>query len=300
MTTAANTCWVEFPHLGDLNGITAGHQFTKDLTMPCHQTNRNVTTDIWFMSVVLATDLINCNMTHIDTVRSNRKEIPLEMKDMRNRKQGSSAFLFTNNINLVSYCRDTSRTKKKVVYLMSTMHNCPTIMEDGKPEIMHFYNKIKGGVSTFDQMCPYYTVSHKMNNWPMCVFYGMINGSVKFNSWITHSENQLRAGGSTMPRCKYMQQSAVALIKPWAEKRFVNTPKMSHNLKEVKSTVCDIPLLTTAAPPGHIVMKDSRAPMICCSHGLRNKDRKTRHKCASCGSQICLCHIYPYCSDCQQ
>ena len=219
--------------------------------------------------------------------------------DTRNRRQGSSAFLYTNNITFVSYCKDTSRTKKKLVYLMSTMHTRPTIMENGKPEIMSFYNETRGGVYTFDQMCSYYAVGRKTKRWPKCVFYGMINGGV-INSWIIYSENQLRTGGSTMPRRKYMQQLAVALIKPWAEKRLVNTPKMSRNLKKVISTVCDIPLPATAAPPGRIVMNDSRAPMIRCSHCPRNEDRKTRHRCAGCGSPVCLRHFYPYCGDCQQ
>lgn len=79
------------------NGITLGHQFAKDLTTPYHHTNRNVTTDNWFTSVPLATDLlINCGMTHVGTVRVIKKEIPLEMKDTTTRRPGSSAFLYTN------------------------------------------------------------------------------------------------------------------------------------------------------------------------------------------------------------
>ncbi|KAK4322816.1 hypothetical protein Pmani_006481 [Petrolisthes manimaculis] len=70
------------------------------------------------------------------------------MMDTRNWRQGSSAFLYTNKITFVSYCKDTSKTKKKLMYLMSTMHTRPTIMENGKLEIMSFYNETKGGVDT--------------------------------------------------------------------------------------------------------------------------------------------------------
>ncbi|XP_066965959.1 piggyBac transposable element-derived protein 4-like [Macrobrachium rosenbergii] len=70
-------------------GVALGHQLAKDLTTPSHHTNRNVTTDIWFTSVPLATDLLmNCSMTHVGTVRVNKTEIPWEMKDTTNQRPG--------------------------------------------------------------------------------------------------------------------------------------------------------------------------------------------------------------------
>ena len=139
------------------------------------------------------------------------------------------------------------------------MHTHPTIIENGKRKIMSFYNETKGGVDTFKQMCSYYAVGCKTKRWPIYVFYGMINGSV-INSWITHSKNQLRIDDSTVPWHKSMQKLAVVLIRPWAEKKLVNASKMSHNLKQVISTVCSIPLLATTAPPGYIMINDSRVP----------------------------------------
>ncbi|KAG0729191.1 PiggyBac transposable element-derived protein 4 [Chionoecetes opilio] len=120
-----------------------GHTFTRDLTRPYHHTNRNVTVDNWFTSVPLIQDLLhNCGMTLVGTVKGNKKEIPIMMKEKSNRVPGTSAFLFTNDITLVSYIPDTA-TAKKTVLLMSSMHTQPSITGTGKPEMIDFYNKTK-------------------------------------------------------------------------------------------------------------------------------------------------------------
>ncbi|KAG0722934.1 Acid ceramidase [Chionoecetes opilio] len=148
-------------------GENLGHTFTRDLTRPYHHTNRNVTVDNWFTSVPLIQDLLhNCGMTLVGTVKGNKKEIPIMMKEKSNRVPGTSAFLFTNDISLVSYVPDTA-TAKKTVLLMSSMHTQPSITGTGKPEMIDFYNKTKGGVDTFDQMCAQYSCSRKTKRWPL-------------------------------------------------------------------------------------------------------------------------------------
>lgn len=90
------------------DGQNLGHSFTEDLTQRFHNTNRNVTTDIWFSSVPLIQDLLhNCGMTLTGTVQVNKLEIPGEMKDKTTRTPGSSAFLFTKDMILVSYVPET-------------------------------------------------------------------------------------------------------------------------------------------------------------------------------------------------
>lgn len=164
------------PYLGKfesrpVQGINLGHYYTKELTRPYHQTHRNMTTDNWFTSVPLVADLLGCGMTLVGTVRGNKKEIPLQMKDISNRKLGSSAFLFTKEMTLVSYIPTTSKTKKKLVLLLSSQHTQPALGSTGKPEMVKFYNHTKGGVDTFDQMCAHYTCGRKTKRWPLCVLW---------------------------------------------------------------------------------------------------------------------------------
>ncbi|CAE1281229.1 unnamed protein product [Acanthosepion pharaonis] len=149
-----------------------GHSFTKDLTQHYHNTNRNVTTDNWFTSVPLIKDMLyNCGMTLIGTVRGNKSEIPEEMKDKTTWAPGSSAFLFTKVMTLVSYVPNTP-SSKKIDLLMSSMHGDKSLASSGKPTII---NRMKGGVDIFDQMCGQYSCGRKTKRWPLCVFYGMLN-----------------------------------------------------------------------------------------------------------------------------
>ncbi|XP_068201560.1 piggyBac transposable element-derived protein 4-like [Palaemon carinicauda] len=278
-------------------GINVGHKITKDLTEPYHNRNRNVTTDNWFSSVPLVTDLLhNCGMILVGTVKANKKEIPQEMKETRTRMVGSSAFSSVNDMTLVSYCKDTSRTKKKLVYLLSSMHTQPTIMPNGKPEIICFYNETKGGVDAFDQMCAIYSVSRKTSRWPMSIFYGMINSCV-INSWIIYKENQQTIGSKPIERRFYMQNMAEALIKAWAGKKMFNT-RIPRTIKTVINTVCNIPLPVRDDQASLTVMAESRAPTVRCSLCDRAKDRKTRHRCQGCTRPVCPQHIYTWCVDC--
>ena len=106
----------------------------------------------------LVTDLFeNCGMTLVGTIRANKKEVPAEMRDVSSREQGSSAFLFSDNLTLVSYVATSSKKKKKNVLLLSSMHSLPSLENSGKPEIIEFYNSTKGGVDALDQMCAIYS-----------------------------------------------------------------------------------------------------------------------------------------------
>jgi len=63
------------------NEVNLGRYYTRELTRPYHGRNRNVTTDSWFTSVPIISDLLtNCGVTLVGTVRARKKEIPPEMK----------------------------------------------------------------------------------------------------------------------------------------------------------------------------------------------------------------------------
>lgn len=277
--------------------LNLGHYFTKELTRPFHQTNRNVTTDNWFTSVPLVIDLLdNCGMTLVGTVRGNKKEIPKMMIEKDSRKFWSSAFLFTKEITLVSHVPRMPKNKKKMVLLMSSMHTRPTLGDTGKPEIIEFYNATKGGVDTFDQMCAQYSCGRKTKRWPLCMFYGMLNACC-INSWIIHSENLVRTGGKVMIRRKYMQELALALITPWAQNR-LSSPYLPRTLRDLICTICNLPSPGTAAGTPGTTVADSQGPLVRCVECPRRSDKKTRHKCNGCRRPLCPRHFYPVCSNC--
>ncbi|KAK3882814.1 hypothetical protein Pcinc_012836 [Petrolisthes cinctipes] len=110
---------------------------------------RNVTTDNWLTSVLLVSDMYeNCGMTPVGTMKTYKKEVPAKMREKDTRVLGSSAFLFTKELTLVSFVPATS--KKKIVLMLSLMHTTPTLGKSGKPEMIEFYNSTKGGVDAYD------------------------------------------------------------------------------------------------------------------------------------------------------
>lgn len=87
-------------------------------------------------------------LTLVGTIRSNKREIPEQMKNTRSRAVGTSMFCYDGLLTLVSYKPKPS----KIVYLLSSCDG--TINQTTrKPETIMYYNQTKGGVDTFDQMC---------------------------------------------------------------------------------------------------------------------------------------------------
>ena len=278
------------------DGQNLGHSFTKDLTQRYHNTHRNVTTDNWFTSVPLIQDLLhNCGMTLIGTVRGNKPEVPDEMKERTTRTPGSSAFLFTKDMTLVSYVPNTS-SKKKVVLLMSSMHGDKSLGPSGKPTIIEDYNRTKGGVDTFDQMAAQYSCSRKTKRWPLCVFYGMLNAAV-INSWIIHKENTYNTHGRWVQRKQYMQELATGLVKTWAVHRLAN-----HTLpRKLREHICEVFEMPSDPGPSHVqhnVVADMREPITRCVICPSKADKKTRFRCVACQRAVCNKHYYSVCGSC--
>ena len=81
-------------------------------------------------------------MTLVGTVKAIMREIPNGVKENKNRAPGSKAFLVNNDMTSVSYLPNTATTKKNV-FLLSSMHSQPTVVENCKREIIQFCMKPK-------------------------------------------------------------------------------------------------------------------------------------------------------------
>jgi hypothetical protein len=127
---------------------------------PVSGSGRNVTVDSWFTSIPLAMKLVkDHNLTLLGTIRKNKREIPPELVQTKNKAPHSSMFCFQQEMTMVSYVPK----KGKVVLLISTMHQDDkideTTQQQRKPEIITTYTLTKGGVNTVDQLCATYDVS---------------------------------------------------------------------------------------------------------------------------------------------
>ncbi|KAG7176614.1 putative PiggyBac transposable element-derived protein 4-like 24 [Homarus americanus] len=115
------------------------------------------------------------------------------------------------------------------------MHSQPTIDTNGKPKIINYYNKTKGAVDMFDKMCSMYSCSCKTRT---CLFHGIVNAAT-INSWIIYSKNREGQQVKRQERCLFMQDLALQLVTPWAQKR-LNTPSLKRNTKQVIANLLQV------------------------------------------------------------
>lgn len=211
------------------------------LVMPIAQSGRNVTTDRYYTSVDLAEKLYNeYKLTLVGTMQLNRKHIPTELKDVRERPVYSSMFAFTDSrtnqapVTLVSY-----KVKDKPVrnlIMLSTQHEDDSVSDDDKhkPDIVTFYNSSKGGVDSVDQMARNYTVKRGTKRWPMTVFYTLLD-IVCINAYTLYIENFSNWKlGNNNRRLQFLRMLALELIKPQINVRAQDITGLN------KTTLCAI------------------------------------------------------------
>ena len=73
--------------------------------------------------------------------------------------------------------------RSKFVLLLSSLHHNSNIVESGKPEIVEFYNKTKGGVDALDQKVRHCTTCGKTYRWSLAVFYKILDIST-YNAYV--------------------------------------------------------------------------------------------------------------------
>lgn len=105
------------------------------LTKPLFGSNRNITCDNWFTSIELIEYLKKKGLTCVFTMKINKRESPKEFLPSKHRDIGSTLYDFAGQNTLLS----NVPKKNKAVILLSSMHHT------GKPEIIEFHNKTKGG-----------------------------------------------------------------------------------------------------------------------------------------------------------
>nr|CAI5857770.1 unnamed protein product [Callosobruchus analis] len=244
--------------------------------------------DNWFTSVSLPEQLLEppYKLTLVGTMRHNKREVPAEMINLKNRELGDSIFYYDRTKTLVSI-----KTKRnKSVIILSTMHEGSAICPDtGKPEINIFYNKTKGGVDAFDQMCGSRCCSRKTRRWPLCILYGMLNMAC-INSWIIFNHNSQRMGKKIISRKKFMIQLHEQLTRPWLERR-IKLPTLQRSLKNMIGELFEIPQQENQE--GSSVTKRTTC-YICPS----KKRRMTALYCNNCHQAFCAEHRARCCVTC--
>lgn len=271
-------------------GLPLGDYYVKELTKSIHGSNRTVTCVNWFATVSLAKNLLNTpyNLSLVGPMRSNKTAIPIELQNSTVRLVGTSMFCYDGPLTLVSYKEKPS----KMQFLLSSCDQDGTIHpETLKPNMIHFYNKTKSAVETFEQMCSSMSASRKANRWPIAVFYALLNMAF-VNSYIIYCENMISLKQKPLCRRNFMKSLSNSLITPWATKR-KQIPTLSASVKKKISDI--LPKSNDDSLDGNGQNLKKRK---CCGFCPSRIRRMTKTKCERCNVPICGEHKTVTCPNC--
>lgn len=260
----------------------------KRLVQPITNSGRNVTCDNWFVSLPLATDLLeNDNLTLVGTIRKNRKGIPEFMKVVKDRPIDSSIFAFRKNVTLVSY----KPKKNKIVLALSTLHHEEAGIEQvgdaNKPSLITFYNGTKSGVDKVDEMKCAYSTARITRRWTLVVFFSFLN-IAGINAFVIYRANT----EYKKERKDFLKTLAKELLHDWLRNRVLMT-NIPKSIRLRLSEMLGVPL-PQPQQERQVGRQNGR-----CSFCDRKKNRPTRFSCKGCSKYVCMEHMANYvCAEC--
>lgn len=277
---------------GDQRETGQGARVVQDLISPWRRSGRNIVGDNFFTSIPLVQELLADGLTYTGTVRSNKPQIPSEMKADSRRQEFSSIFAFHDQLTLVSYVPKPGRA----VIALSSMHHDMTVNGDTKkPEIILHYNSTKSGVDNLDHLATMYTCRRKVNRWPMVLFFDVLDVAAisAFIVWLCINPEWKESEGKRR-RPLFLRELGYSLVMPHMQMRsFVPTLqfpiRQAMKLFGVEHRM--IPAAQTSTNSG----KKRR-----CSLCPRTEDRKVSRVCSACSKSICPSHshVQLICEEC--
>ncbi|XP_071564529.1 piggyBac transposable element-derived protein 4-like [Temnothorax nylanderi] len=281
------------PYVGivDKDSIeTVPSYYIRKLSEPIYHSGRNITCDDWFTSIPICDKMKkDYNLTMVGTIRKNKREIPEEFKKMPPAGMNVQ-FCYHDKKTLVSY---NSKGKETVLFLSSLHVNGKIDSATDEPEIVVFYNNMKGGTDSFDKKCRDYTTARKTRRWLMRYFYGMLD-QANVNSLILYTlcENNVK-----MKPTDFILDLSLALIKPFLSRRLTITTLRSDLRVQIESFLKYYEIPEDQDPRDLISDNKMERQKRCafCSYTL---DRKTFYMCLQCKRPMCRQHVAKICCNC--
>ncbi|CAH2109203.1 unnamed protein product [Euphydryas editha] len=219
-------------------------------------------------------------------MKKNKREIPKEFLPSKHRDVGSTLYGFAGQNTLLSHVPKGN----KAVILLSSMHHAEAVDEPtGKPEIIEFYNKTKGGVDEIDKKCSIYTTSRRTRRWPMVVFYRILDIST-INSHLLYDIHH----DKTTERGIFVKELARSLVLPQMKRRALNE-RLPRELRLSSARVLgkDMPV-----PNRQEVDKEESKKRKRCHTCPLKLQRKSTHTCYACKKHVCLQCEKQVCPEC--
>lgn len=261
VTVANKYIFNGFPYTGkdDVRApdISVATDTVMKLLSPVFKKGYHVTCDNFFTSLPLARKLLVEKCSLLGTMRQNRRELPLEIRQKHD-LFATTVLKTEDNITLTSYqCK-----KSRSVLLLNSLHNNVMIPSEQnpkkKPDTILFYNKNKVAVDVIDQMLRKYSTKAASRRWPLHVLSNVIDMALS-NSWTIYKS----VCNSSVSRRIFIQKVSEELT---GHKPLV--PDSSDDESEL-----DLPA-------------NSPKSRKTCASKLCNKNRTTE-RCAICKKPIC-------------
>jgi len=268
---------------------------------------RNISFDRLYTSIPLALWLYQRNITCLGTMQVNRKGIPMEIKDVKQREPLSSEVYWQKDgpLSLSSYVVKSS-TGKKNVLMLSTLEPILGTTKDDKCHklgLYKLYDFTKGGTDIVDQRMGFHTTKTKSRKWTSVMFAYMLD-TARVNSSTIFALN-LGKDPVKEKSFQYTHKLVMELVTPTIEKR--NQVFMASQIKQKIAIVLDRPLPQLAPLRNNgPALSDTRKRCTMCQAEAAGKDYSIKKSsvpcvktlCQSCGNATCQQHMLQKCHSC--
>ena len=268
----------------------------------CDIRGRNISMDRYFTSMTIAEYLLSKEITLVGTLRSDRKGIPKELKETKERETPSIVYVYCTEEKslMISYFVKTKSGSKNVLVL-STMHKEVLVTKDDrkKPHVICFYDRTKGGVDVMDMMAGTYSCRYKSRRWTANAFAYILD-TVRTNSTTLFREIKPEEKISSFD---FLWTLGEQLITPHVQRRYIN----SHGLQVNIINAMKLFLGQDVEQPAALEAPSDRKRCFYCIEQLKgkphykeqkNKLGKSKHCCPSCQRTVCTKHASFVCNEC--
>ena len=146
-----------------------------ELASPFFGTGREIVTDRYFTSHDLAVQLSEKKLSLLGTIKANRKEIPSQLRNVRDRQVHSTKAFYDHQNKIVIASHVPKKFKNVLMLSSSDSEVRESDREDKKPDIILRYKCTKGGVDVMDACLEEFTTRRKTCRWPLLINFNMID-----------------------------------------------------------------------------------------------------------------------------
>ena len=195
-----------------IDGLNHSGSIVVSLAEPLLNERRLLVADNWYRSIALAKYLCERNTEYCGAIRSDRKDLPIRVKDAKLKKEETISAVNQDGIRIMNY------KDKKNMFMVSTFHG-PDLKCAGKknragnnilkPAVILDYNRVKGGIDLSDQMISFYSPARKSVKWYRKILFQCLSIAV-LNSWVLY--NRFYAPQKKMTLVSFIKSIANILL----------------------------------------------------------------------------------------